>query len=234
MQLHADKQAPAADFSDQRACDLAQQPIMKYVPELLRAVHQLLRPRRRRSPRSRPRSQADCRRTSSRASPGSKTPRIASSAATAEIGNTPPPSALPMIYISGTTCSQSHANSLPVRPKPVWISSATSSTCRCAAQFPRLPQEAVRRNDDPGFALDRLHQECGRIRRDRRLQRVDIAVRDDFEAGRERPEVRLVFVGGREGRDRDRPAVEIAAADDDFRLVRRHPLHAGTPSAAPL
>ena len=49
-------------------------------------------------------------------------------AATQEIGNTPPPSALPSMYMSGVTPSQSQANTLPVRPKPVWISSATNKT----------------------------------------------------------------------------------------------------------
>ncbi len=50
--------------------------------------------------------------------PGLNTPKILRFAATQEIGNTPPPRALPKIYISGSTSSQSQANILPVRAKP--------------------------------------------------------------------------------------------------------------------
>src|SRR5699024_10170412 len=40
------------------------------------------------------------------------------SPSTTDTGNTPPPSALPKMYISGSTSSQSHANHLPLRPSP--------------------------------------------------------------------------------------------------------------------
>ena len=49
--------------------------------------------------------------------PGLNTPKISLFATTQEIGNTPPPRALPKIYISGSTSSQSQANILPVRAK---------------------------------------------------------------------------------------------------------------------
>eukprot|EP01085_Mycamoeba_gemmipara_P004313 Mycagemm_TRINITY_DN10216_c0_g1::TRINITY_DN10216_c0_g1_i1::g.4313::m.4313 type:complete len:185 gc:universal TRINITY_DN10216_c0_g1_i1:1392-838(-) len=43
-------------------------------------------------------------------------------------GNTPPPSALPRMTMSGLKPSQSQASSLPVLQRPVWISSAMKST----------------------------------------------------------------------------------------------------------
>ena len=45
----------------------------------------------------------------------------------AESGMTPPPSDLPRHMMSGTTFQWSTPHSLPVRPMPVWISSAMSS-----------------------------------------------------------------------------------------------------------
>jgi hypothetical protein len=55
------------------------------------------------------------------------TPSISSARpVTAESGR-PPAIALAVAMRSGTTCSCSQANQWPVRPKPVWISSATNT-----------------------------------------------------------------------------------------------------------
>ncbi|CRG02860.1 Uncharacterised protein [Streptococcus pneumoniae] len=56
--------------------------------------------------------------------PGVNTSKTSLSAKTTEIGSTPPPSALPKMYTSGLTLSQSVANNLPERPNPACISSA--------------------------------------------------------------------------------------------------------------
>ena len=62
-------------------------------------------------------------------SPGLMVSMISSSAKTAEIGSTPPERALPMVIMSGRMPSWSQANMRPVRPIPVWTSSAIAS-CR--------------------------------------------------------------------------------------------------------
>src|SRR5450631_2944721 len=56
------------------------------------------------------------------------TPRICLEETTAETGTMPPTSALPRMYMSGTTLSSSQAKVVPVRPSPDWISSAMNST----------------------------------------------------------------------------------------------------------
>ena len=61
-------------------------------------------------------------------SPGFMVSMISSSARTAEMGSTPPDSALPIVIMSGRMPSWSHANMRPVRPMPVCTSSATKST----------------------------------------------------------------------------------------------------------
>jgi hypothetical protein len=63
-------------------------------------------------------------------SPGRNTPSTSLRETTAESGTIPPPSALPRMYASGTTPSCSHANVVPVRPRPDWISSAMRRTPR--------------------------------------------------------------------------------------------------------
>ena len=55
-----------------------------------------------------------------------------------------------------------------MRPSPVWISSQIRSTLLLAADARALGEIAVGRNDDAAFALDRLDQERGGVRRDRR------------------------------------------------------------------
>lgn len=59
--------------------------------------------------------------------PGVNTAITSARARNIETGSRPPPSALPRISPSGFTPSCWQASSLPVRPRPVWISSAISS-----------------------------------------------------------------------------------------------------------
>ena len=59
---------------------------------------------------------------------GSSTFQISGVDMNAESGMTPPPRALPRHMMSGTTSQCSTANILPVRPMPVWTSSAIRST----------------------------------------------------------------------------------------------------------
>ena len=61
-------------------------------------------------------------------SPGFIVNMISSSANAAEIGNTPPPRALPRIRMSGRTPSWSQASILPVRAIPHCTSSAMNNT----------------------------------------------------------------------------------------------------------
>ena len=63
----------------------------------------------------------------------------------------------------------------PVRPRPVWISSATSSTRSRRADLGGVAQVAVGRNQDAGLALDRLEQEGAGVGRDGALQRLGVA-----------------------------------------------------------
>jgi hypothetical protein len=66
------------------------------------------------------------------------------------------------------------------------------------------------RNDDAGFALDRLDQEGDGIRRDRGFQRQGVAERDDPKARCERPEMRRVS-GSVEKPTMARVAVKLSA-----------------------
>ena len=93
--------------------------------------------------------------------------------------------------MSGRTPSCSHANVVPVRPRPDWISSAMSSTPRSVQSSRARAQVAVGRDDHAGLALDRLDEERHRVVVDRGLERVRVAVRDDLEPRRERPEAVL-------------------------------------------
>jgi hypothetical protein len=100
-------------------------------------------------------------------SPGANCAITSSRAQNALTGSRPPPSALPRVRPSGRTPSWSQASTRPVRPRPVCTSSAIISTsCACRSRAPR--EVAGRRHDDPGLALDRLDQERGGVRRDRR------------------------------------------------------------------
>src|SRR4029077_9922296 len=57
------------------------------------------------------------------------------------------------------------------------------------AELAYLREIAGRRDDDAGPPLDRLDEEGDCVRRDRLLQRLGVAERNDPEARRERPEM---------------------------------------------
>ncbi len=88
-----------------------------------------------------------------------------------------------------------------------------------AAHGPDLAQEAVRRNHDAGFALDRLEQ-----------HRAGVLVDEMAKAGTERPEVRAVSLFGGKSDDRGRAPVEVSAGHRDFGRIRRDSLHPITPA----
>ena len=70
-----------------------------------------------------------------------------SAARTAETGVQPPPSDFPITTMSAFTPSWSQAKSLPVRPRPVWISSAMKRTlflAQISFAFLRNPGEGIR------------------------------------------------------------------------------------------
>ena len=69
--------------------------------------------------------------------------------------------------------------------------------------------------------------------RDRRLERVGVAERDDAEARRERAEAAARVRIGREGDDAEGAAVEVVGADDDLGLALRHALAPRSPTCAP-
>ena len=120
--------------------------------------------------------------------PGVSTPRMSQSATTADSGTMPPPSALPRMYMSGTTPSWSQANSLPVRPKPDCTSSAIKQDVVRAAQVAQAGEETVGRDDHAGLALDRLDQHGGDGVVDGGGDRVEIAVAHAAEPRCERTE----------------------------------------------
>ena len=126
------------------------------------------------------------------------------------------------------------AKSLPVRPRPDWISSVISSTLVLATDRGCLLQKAFGRNDDPGLALNRFHQKGAGVGRNRLAQRVGIAERNDLESGRERPEAIAVLLVGGEADDGHRAAVEVVGADDDFGLAIGYALDLVAPLARRL
>ena len=92
------------------------------------------------------------------------------------------------------SCSQ--ANSVPVRPSPVWISSATSATPWRVQAAARPREIAGRRRVRAAPALDRLDDERGGLRAvagEPRVQRVGVAVGHGVEPRRQRPEAVSVF-----------------------------------------
>ncbi len=103
------------------------------------------------------------------------------------------------------------------------------------AQLARTAQVAVGRHDDAGLALDRLHQEPHHVGvGERGLERIGVAVGHGLEPRRERPEpAARVRVGG-EAHDRDRAAVEVAAAGDDLRPAFGDALDVVAPAARGL
>ena len=53
----------------------------------------------------------------------------------------------------------SHAKSVPVRPNPVWISSAISTMPCCVGNASQLVQKGRRRRNEAAFTEDRLDDE---------------------------------------------------------------------------
>ena len=116
---------------------------------------------------------------------GISTSQISAVEMNAESGMTPPPIDLPMHMMSGTTSQWSTPQSLPVRPIPVWISSAMRSSAEAGADLAHPRQVVLRRNHAARLSLHRLDHE----RRDRRahlfrlgqlgFERLGIAVRHE-------------------------------------------------------
>jgi hypothetical protein len=100
-----------------------------------------------------------------------------------------------------------------------------------ATQLARGAEIAWRRDDDPGFGLNRLDEKCYRVRRDRTAQLLEIAEVDESETGRERPKVGAILRLGREADDRCRTAVKVVATDDDLGAIRRDTFDSVTPFA---
>ena len=73
----------------------------------------------------------------------------------------PPPNALPIVTMSGAAPECSTPHQLPVRPKPVIISSAMRSAPSSSASDCDRGQEVVRRDDVAGGALHRLDDDGG-------------------------------------------------------------------------
>ena len=136
--------------------------------------------------------------------------------------------------MSGTTPQWSQAKVRPVRARPDWISSAIISTLRSVHTRAHAGQIVVGRNDDAGFALDRLDQHRDGVVVDRGGQRLGVAERHGAEAGRVGAEAatRGVVVG--EADDRRRAAVEVVVRHDDIAVPGGHALDVGAPLAGHL
>src|SRR6185312_1649587 len=87
------------------------------------------------------------------------------------------------------------------------------------AQRAYAGEPAFRRDDDPAFALDRLDQHGGGLRRDRGFDRGKVAEGHGTEARREGPEAVAVLGFRGETDDRRGAAVEISGGDDDLGAV---------------
>ena len=71
---------------------------------------------------------------------------------------------LAVVTRSGTTPSCSQANQSPVRPKPVWISSATNTMPLLARKRRRAPRRKPGAgHDEAALALDRLDDDRGHV-----------------------------------------------------------------------
>ncbi len=99
------------------------------------------------------------------------------------------------------------------------------------AKLAQVAQVFQRHGPDAALALDRLDQDRGGLRRDRRLKRLAVAERHLVEALDLRPEAFQVFLLAAGGDGRERAAVEGALERDDAEALRRAASHNG--SAAP-
>jgi len=82
---------------------------------------------------------------------------------------------------------------------------------------------------DATLALDGLNQEGRRVRGDGVPQRLRITERNRFEARGKRPETVAILGIRREAHDGDRPAMEVAVANDDLGLAVGDPFDRVTP-----
>src|SRR5438046_9028039 len=102
------------------------------------------------------------------------------------------------------------ASSLPLRPSPGLDLVEDKHHVVHGAELAYLREIASRWNDDAGFPLDRLDEEGDRVRRDRPLQGLGVAERDDPEARRERSKMFTRRRVGAEADDAEGPSVEVA------------------------
>ena len=109
----------------------------------------------------------------------------------------PPPKAFARQTISGTTPYFCMANSSPVRPRPVWISSKISSVPRLVATLAKRLEITRLRRTHTRLALYRFGQHAGRAARDA-LQLVEVVEFDGLHVGQQRPEgpLPLLTLGG--------------------------------------
>ena len=94
--------------------------------------------------------------------------------------------------------------------------------------------EALGRNQDARFALDRLEQERAGVRSNGALQRLGVAERNRDEARREWSEAVLIKRLGGEAGDGGGAPVKIVFADDDFGVVQGDALAGVAPPASGL
>ena len=130
----------------------------------------------------------------------------------------PPERALPRVTPSGRMPSCSKAKSLPVRPRPDWISSRIEQDAVLVADLPQALQVALRRDDHAALALDRLHEHRAGLRRDGGPDRLDVAVLHDRKPGVKGPKPARRVGVGREADDGGGAAVEVALRHDDLAL----------------
>ncbi len=127
--------------------------------------------------------------------------------------------------MSGTTFQWSTPKSLPVRPRPVWTSSAIRSVPYSSQAFADPRPEVVRRHDGAGLALDRLHDHRGdALARlvglvELVLDRVRVAEFDEVDPRQERQEGLPVLPSPDEGERSAALAVETAQRADEVGLA---------------
>ncbi|OQA29942.1 MAG: hypothetical protein BWY56_02608 [Acidobacteria bacterium ADurb.Bin340] len=98
-------------------------------------------------------------------------------------------------------------------------------------QFPQALEEAVGRDQHPGFALDGFHEDGGGVGGEGRLHSLQVAVGHDAEARGEGPEAALAVGIRAEPHDGGGAAVEVALGHDDLGLGIGNALHVVGPLA---
>ena len=150
----------------------------------------------------------------------------------------PPARGFASVRMSGTTPECWNANIFPVRPRPHWISSKTSSAPRSRQIASQALQELRRRRPDPALALDRLDHHRRGLLVHGRGHRRQVVPRDEMDPGHERLERLAVLGGPRRREGAHRAAVERVLEDDvldppcSFPILRANfiaPSHASVP-----